>query len=454
MRHRLLLQTVLVVLGCWMLPPVASAASGCSNGSESQSLYAYGGRATLLSDTSIPVCTGGGRIEVSFTGGPGAARYAGTESWQPPGEGNLDVLTYRANGRVVREASLILGGFGNPVQSAVERSVATGSTACSDSSDELNPGFFTPRVRGQRIALNLTSGSPLFPTRCAGPLDVDLGAALPATTLSLGRVVRGRLRIDVRGVRRFSADGFSGVVRSTVVLRLGRARTMHPLRRSPALKSGRRMRLVTVTYRVQRLRGNAVSEVSASPDAAQCGPLDACGLSGTIGFVPGAAHGGSAFLTASASARRALRDSLAALGLGAGGNRDGIAVNGGGDAPVHGAVVADLAQDGVCRDITRVSHTELALDVHGGRLRISLSPAESQAADPLRTRCPGPELGQHVLTSGTLPRSALRRRTLTVALHGNSFTDGPYRVTARSALVLTLRRLRVRTQIFRLPSAS
>jgi hypothetical protein len=452
MRHRLVLQTLLVVLGCWMLPPVAGAASGCSNGGESQ-LYAYGGGATLLSDTSIPVCEAGGRVEVSFTGGPGAARYAGTESWQPQGQGNLDVLTYRMHGHIVREASLAIGGFGTPVQSAVERSAATGSTACSDSSGALSPGFFTPRVRGQRITLSLMSGSALFPTRCAGPLDVDLGTALPAPTLSLGRVVRGRMRIDLRGARRFSAHGFSGVARSTVVLRLGRARTMHPLQRSPASKSGQRMRLVTVTYRVQRLTGSAVSEISASADAAQCGPLDACGLSGTIGFTPGAARGGSVYLTASAPARRPPRDSLAAVGLGAGGNPGGIAVGGGGDARVRGAVVADLAQGEVCRDLTRVSDTQLALDVHAGRLRVSLSPAQSQAADPLRTRCPGPELGQHVLTSTTLPRNALRRRTLTVSLHGNSFTDGPYRVTARSALVLTLRRLRVRTQIFRLPSA-
>jgi hypothetical protein len=115
--------------------------------------------------------------------------------------------------------------------------------------------------------------------------------------------------------------------------------------------------------------------------------------------------------------------------------------------------VADLAQGGVCRDVTRVSHTQLGLDVRRGRLRVSLSPAESQAADPLRTRCPGPDLGQHVLTSATLPRSALRRRTLTVSLHGNSFTDGPYTVRTRSTVMLTLRRVRVRTQVFRLPSA-
>jgi hypothetical protein len=127
MRHRLVLQALLVGLGCCSLPPVAGAAAGCSNGSESQSLYAYGSGATLLSDTSIPVCAGGGRVEVSFTGGPGAARYAGTESWQPQGQGDLDVLTSRIHGRIVHEASLVLGGgFGNPVQSAVERTAATG----------------------------------------------------------------------------------------------------------------------------------------------------------------------------------------------------------------------------------------------------------------------------------------------------------------------------------------
>jgi hypothetical protein len=211
MRHPLLLQALLVGLGCCMLPPAAAAAaaSPCSSGSTSESFYAFPGKVTFLGDISIPVCETG-RVEVS------------------------------------------------PVE-----------------------GFFTPRVRGRRITLNLVSGFPLLGTRCAGPLDVDLGSALPAVTLSLSRVIHGRLRIDLRGAHRFSAHGFSGVVRSTLVLRLGRAKAVPHSQGSPVPTSGQRTRIVNVTYRVQRLRGTAVADIRASSDAAVCGPLDACGLSGT-----------------------------------------------------------------------------------------------------------------------------------------------------------------------------
>jgi hypothetical protein len=184
-----------------------------------------------------------------------------------------------------------------------------------------------------------------------------------------------------------------------------------------------------------------------------CGPFDACGLSGTIDVSPGTLRGGSVYLSANAPARRPLGDLLAAVGLGPGQNRSGIAALGGGSAHLHGAIVADLTQTQQCRDATAVSEAQVLLEARGDRLQVSLSPAQSQAADPLRTRCPGPDLGDNTLTSATLPRSALRRRTLTVALHGRPFCDGPYALRTRSTLVLTLRRGRMSTQTYRLPSA-
>jgi hypothetical protein len=157
-------------------------------------------------------------------------------------------------------------------------------------------------------------------------------------------------------------------------------------------------------------------------------------------------------LFAGVSAARPRRDLLAAVGLSAHGNPAGIGVGGGGEQSVHGTVAADLRQDGECRDQTRVSAASVQLHSHAGRLLVSLSPVSTQAIDPLRTRCPGPELGQHMLTHATLARAALRRRVLTVVLHGDAFSDGPYRVRTRSTLVLTLRRVRVRTQTYRIPS--
>jgi hypothetical protein len=312
-------------------------------------------------------------------------------------------------------------------------------------------------VRGGRIVVSLAqSGAGLIGTRCAGPLAVDVAAALPTASISLRRIAHGGAVLDLRGTHTFAARGFSGVVRSTVVLRLGRARANHPSPPVPAPPSapghGKRISAITVTYRVERLRGTAVADVGTLTDPGQCGPFDACGLSGAITMTPAPAHGGSVSLFAEASAARPRRDLLAAVGFSTHGNPARIGVAGGGEQPLHGAVAADLHQGAECRDQTRLSAASVQLQSHAGRLLMSLSPVSTSGTDPLRTRCPGPELGQHALTSATLPRGALRRQVVTVALKGNAFGDGPYRVRTRSTMTLTMRRVRVRTLTYRVPS--
>jgi hypothetical protein len=122
-------------------------------------------------------------------------------------------------------------------------------------------------------------------------------------------------------------------------------------------------------------------------------------------------------------------------------------VEGAGDASLRGEVTADLTQESACRDQVGLRQAGIQLRQLADRLEISVSPGISQAAPPLRTRCPGPELGSHQLTSASVPLSALRHPSFTVALHGGSFSDGPYWVTTRSTLTLTLRRAGVKTQI-------
>ena len=52
-------------------------------------------------------------------------------------------------------ATMVLGGPGNPVLSAVQRSVATGNTtACSDQAQD-GDGFFTEPVSGARVTIGL-----------------------------------------------------------------------------------------------------------------------------------------------------------------------------------------------------------------------------------------------------------------------------------------------------------
>lgn len=417
-------------------------------------MFVYGSGVKVLSETDLPLCVTG-RLTVTFAGDPhagcaarGLCGYAGTETWQPQDVGDLAISTFRQRGRRAFSATMIVGGPGNPVRAAVQRSQATGiTTACSDNSQG-EGGFFSVPVSGGRITIGLGHApQPLFGTRCAGPLDADVAAALPSRSVSLSQILHGRATIDLRGSKRFAAHGMAGTVQSTIVFVLG------PPHRSPGSggssppPGARRSRLTEVTYRVTHVGGSAIAAVRASAVAAVCGPFDACGLQGVINVTPGITSGGSVYLTAIAPLRRPERDLLTALGVASNGNPAGIGVQGGGDTSLRGEITADLTQGTACRDQARLRQTGLGLRVRADRLQVSVSPAISQAADPLRTRCPGPELGSHQLTRASVALSVLRHPSFTVALRGGSFGDGPYRVTTRSTLTITLRRTAVKTQI-------
>jgi hypothetical protein len=420
-------------------------------------VFLYGGGGRLVSQTDMSVCATG-RLTVTFAGDPatgcaadGLCGYVGTETWQPQNGGDLAVATFEQHGQRSTTATMVLGGPGNPVLSAVQHSQATGTTtACSDQSQG-GVGFFSLPVSGPRVMIGLRGADePLLGTRCAGPLDADLAAALPSRALSLNRLLRGDATIDLTASGRFAAHGLAGAVRSTIVLALGRTRRSSGSAGSSLPQGVTRLRLAQVMYRVTRLDGSAVAVVRSSVLAASCGPFDACGLAGAIDVTPGTLSEGSVSLIATAALRRSKRDLLAALGVANGGNPSGLSVQGGGDASLHhGEVIADLTQGSAsaCRDQTRLRQAGIQLRQRAGRLEISVSPSASQAGDPLRTRCPGPELGSHQLVSASVPLSALRHPTLTVALHGGSFSDGPYRVTTRSTLTLTLRRAGIKTQL-------
>ncbi|MGI8714721.1 MAG: hypothetical protein ACR2NR_16385 [Solirubrobacteraceae bacterium] len=407
-----------------------------------------------VSETNLPLCATG-RLTVTFAGDPGAGcaahglcGYAGTETWQPQNVGDVAISTYDQHGRRSSSATRIIGGPGNPVLSAVQRSQAPGTTtACSDQSQG-GGGFFSLPVSAGRMTIGLDHAeAPLLGTRCAGPLDADVAAALPSRIVSLHEILHGGATVDLTDSGRFVSHGLAGTVQSTIVLVFGRPHRSSGSGGSSPPPGVKRSQLTEVTYRVTHVGGRAIAAVHSSAVTAVCGPFDACGLQGVIDVAPGTASGGSVYLTATAPLRRPERDLLTALGVASGGNQSGIGVQGAGQASVHGKLTADLTQSSPCRDQTRLRQIEIELRKRANRLEISASPAASQAADPLRTRCPGPELGSHQLTHATLPPSVLRHPSFTVALHGGSFSDGPYRVTTRSTLTITLHRTAVKTQI-------
>jgi hypothetical protein len=408
----------------------------------------------LLSDTDLQVCVTGS-LTVTFAGNPatgcaahGLCDYAGTETWQPGPLGDLNVSRFEHRGRRYDEATVFLGGPGVAARSTVQRSPADSDhKSCSDQSHDQG-GFFSLPVGGNRVSVGLAhADTPFLGTRCAGPMDADVAAALPSRTVTLSQILRGRDIIDLTGIQRFAAHGLAGIVRSTIVIRVGRPRRSSGSQGSSPPDGAKRTRVATVNYRVTRIEGSAEATVRTSPLTAVCSPFDACGLQGTLDVTPGQTSTGSADLIATAPLRRPKRDLLAALGVGHRGNPSGIRVEGGGIASGHGEITADLTQSGgACRDQANLDQFALELRKRADRLKVSLSPGAS-AAGPLRTRCPGPALGSHQLTSASLPLTVLRQPAFTAKFAGDSFSNGPYRVSTRSTLAVTLRRTRVTTQI-------
>jgi hypothetical protein len=220
----------------------------------------------LLSETDLRVCVTR-RLTVTFAGDPatgcavhGLCGYAGTDSFEPDGIGEMDVAAYAGRGGHHRTATMVLSGVpGGPVVSAVQRTQTSGTTtACRDR--QSSGGFFSLPVSGDRVTIGLAHTETAFlGTRCAGPLDADIAAALPSQTVALSRILHGSHTIDLRGSRPFAAHGLAGTVTSTLVLG-------HPHRAPNAGGSSRptspskaKRRDTIVSYRVVHVGGRAVS---------------------------------------------------------------------------------------------------------------------------------------------------------------------------------------------------
>jgi hypothetical protein len=445
---------------------VTAHAAACGGGG-SGSFYAYGGGTRIVSELDVPVCVTGG-LTVTFAGDPaagcatvGLCDYSGTETFAPgTGDvGEINLLTTETDGHRSTNASVSIGGPDSPQTSAVQRTVSSGTTNQTTScSDNTNSGrgfggaaFALPIAHG-KATIDFDHAQPaLLGSRCAGPLDVDLAAVLPSRTVALRTLEHGETTIELTGGGHFAAHGLSGTVSSTIVLTLGRPQPEKQGVAPPGTARTRVTRFATAKYQVTALTGDAVAMVQSSATPAACGPFDACGLGGSITVLPGAAAHGSAFFSAESSHDTASQ--LRAKLRGAGGRRSRL--SGAGLASVTGSVRADLTQEGAtCTDGVALRQFSIRIVRAGHRIAVSLAPARSQASDPLRTRCPGPDLGSHRFASGDLPAGVLRRPAFSVTLHGLAFHDGPYRVSTHSTLRLTLRRGATHVHVIRLPIAN
>jgi hypothetical protein len=415
-----------------------------------------------------------GEVRVDFHGDPATGceqahlcDVEGTVRWNPAGSGTLLVLAYRERGKRFEEGFLSLGdegpdGASGRAKARVSRRGAPGSL-CADSADASGAGSTSGPRRGSALLLRLIGGGgsgteDVLRTRCAGPLAADVATLIPSRRISERRLTRGQPRLDFSADRTFSAHGLSGTVHSSVVLKIVQAERVpnvdSPSRPSRGTRTARR-RALDVRYRVERVSGAVVASVHGVADPDECGPLDACGLSGSVTLSHLASSGGAS-LFALASARHSRGDLLRALGVAAGPRPRGVekygSVNWDHD---RGGISADLSRNGApaCADSAPVPGGGASLELRISRRRVTVGYLVDPfgAVDVLRTRCPGPQMGDAAgsLASGSFPLSIFRHRRVTLRLRRGTTLGGVgYGGRTRPDVTVVLRRTRIHEHTF------
>jgi hypothetical protein len=449
-RGRLVALLLAVVVASLLAPALAGAQS-----TSGFTLFGSGG--TPFSVRQIPVRFTG-QLTVDFHGDPasgcagaGLCGYTGTVSWRPPPTGALEIYASRDHGRLSYAFDLAPGsltsypgisaGLATANVQLSESALAAPTSNCLDATATGN-SFMLP-VRHGRVAFTLVGASPsLLSTRCAGPLDSDVTPEIPAPTLPLSAVLRGRRAVSFAASHGFASHGFAGTVESTLTVSLGRpGRTSVTATRDHSLP----FRQIQVLYRAT-LSGSIVEHIAGSADPAICTPLGSCGISGTVTLAP---HGTDvpASINAVASARTPLRNLLTAVGVSTGGQTKGI-VTTGVVTWDGGLATASLDQaSGTCNDSAPLEQGNLLLIGGNGRFEAQFEPGAYDTSTG-RTRCPGPaDTGAPFLAAGAVPAKRLDHRTIKLSLtKGSRFDDYGYTVHTVPHLVLTLTRVRVRTE--------
>jgi hypothetical protein len=363
---------------------------------------------------------------------------------------------------------------GPPLSSArVRRAVPDGAppALCADINRQAVAVTGTSARQGRAVTLSLTGdGGSGFPpndfarTRCAGPTVGDVAGTLPVRTITERALLHGRGKtIDFSVDEPFSSGGLSGTVHSTLKLRIGKAVDLLEQGRDQLPQPTHRIRLrqLEVSYRIDRFSGQVVTTARGLDDPDLCGPLDSCGLMGTVSATPRVATG-EGYLIAVARIRHSKQELRRAVGLAPGGRPRGVETYG----VVYwdqtaGHVASDLRRDGAdpCTDTQALSGPG-AIELAMGKSTVHAhfgSDFTAPAIDPLRTRCPGPGIGDVAggrLAGGALPLTAFGRRVVTLRLtHGGPYAADGYRGATRADMTVVLRRVRIRAhvQVIRVP---
>ena len=413
-----------------------------------------------------------GHVVVDFHGDAAAGcaeahvcEVSGTVTWSPGNSGYLIEYGYRKNGRHLETGFMGLGDElgldGTPGTSArVRRSAAGGEALCADVGPSVTSSNAEPRA-GSAIELSLLGGSEILRTRCAGPLTDEIRSVLPSRLIDERAVRRGGAKLDFSGEGEFAAHGFAGTVRSDVIVTVKKGTDLlaeESDHQPPDGGKRQRNRYLEVSYRVEAVSGEVVTSVQGLSDPDLCGPLDSCGLLGTITSVPSLKEG-TGDVYAFGSARHSRRELRQAVGLAPGPVPRGVHRAAIFEWEDTSTVTSDLTRDGApaCTDSGALAG--------GGLLDLGFSGAHATArfyggsvqngGDPLRTRCPGPSGADAPagLAAGPVSLRQLGARRATLRLtRGRSFSSSGYRSVTKSSLAVSIRRLRIRERVQNDPS--
>jgi hypothetical protein len=435
--------------------------TGSSSGSFAGVFLGPGG--SVVSEQSRPIQIDGA-LTVTFHGdaatgcaADGLCGYSGSVTWRPPASGQMIIVATRAHHHTSDSVELFLEGNGFPpdtgATSATVQSTAGSPSGAATCLDATATGLALDLpVRHGLVEFGLGGASPaLLSDRCAGPRDPQILSPLPAPSLTLAALRRDGTVVDLSTNRPFAADGFAGTIDSTIAIRLGRAnRANRPV--NVTSNQGTRYAELTVDYRV-RASGSLLEHVTGSANPAACGPLGACGVTGTETITtPGATGSGALTLFARTTIPR--RRLLAAAGLS--GARPPRGVTGTSSVTWDGDGTSQIALGqgaNQCRQAAPASRGYALLDASHGRLDVSLLPFDQQPGPPI-SECPGPEdEAATTLASGELPLRALGRRSVSLVLRtGASFTDDGYSVRTDPDLTLTLTRVATHARTVTFPA--
>ena len=332
-----------------------------------------------------------------------------------------------------------------------------GSETCVDRVSSPADIVAEPGPHKGTVVLSMRNVAEFSFGRCAGPLGTDFAPALPRSRPLTRRSLRRGALIDLRARTPFSTGPFAGEVISTLTLRAQResgadqgesTRTVAPRQRRPRLI---RYGTVTASYAIEGLSGDAGYELRGAAEP-ECRPFDTCGLDGQLMLHADVRQGTLRFTAVrplAPGANETVPAGLRALRAGRarlfGDARLGPPFDPPGEeAPLLAIPLTETvtpAGGETCSDTGSFTEPYLDVDRRRSGVGIRLRHGGNADPDPLRTRCPGPGVGDVATLAGAVvPLASIAQPRIVVTLEPSpGFTSLGLRGAGRGGVQLSLR---------------